>query len=160
MSLVGRCRTGVRAGLRVVSVGPCRVEDGERDGARAGARCLLVDRDRSRGILGRGRRRGAALLVRPGVGAVRLHERHLPAVDALGLERCAVVERDHARLDLLQSERDRRLFGAEDLPAQAEVVLAVVAGATGDVLVDIMLTCPPGGLTSTLMWSPLVSARL
>ena len=72
-----------------------------------------------------------------GVVVVGLHPRQRPAVDALLLERCAVAEVDDTGLHLIEAERDRRLLDTEDFPAQAQVVLAVIAGPAGDVLIDV-----------------------
>jgi hypothetical protein len=49
----------------------------------------------------------------------------------------SVVERDDTGQDLVEAERDRRLLLTEDRDAQAEVVLAVVAGPSDDVLIDV-----------------------
>lgn len=134
-------RVGARLDLSLVV--PRRVRDVELDRAVRVAARRRLHLSRSRGVLGGGWR-ARALLVRPGVGAVRLHELHRPAVDALLVQRGAVVEGDDTRLDLVDRERNRGLLIAEDLPPQAETVLAVVAGPAGDVLVDVHVDLPTG----------------
>ena len=81
--------------------------------------------------------RVAVVLVVTGrVGLVRLHERDRPRVLAKLVQRGGVRERDDAGLDLIECQRNRCLFDAEDLPTKPELGLAVVAGAAIDVLVD------------------------
>jgi len=100
---------------------------------------IVVDTTHIRGRDGCGRGNGdgrVAVEVGPRVGLVRLNERNGP--DRLRLLQLRPVrEGDDAGLDLVERQRNRCLFDAEDLPPQPEVVLAVVAGTAGDVLVDV-----------------------
>ncbi len=142
--LVGGCRAGVVADRQASFRVPRSVLDRELHLGCVGAGCRGLHVNRSRCDLRD--RFFAALLAGPGVRAVGLHERHLPVLQAELAELGPVDEGDDARLDLLEAERDRGLLDSEDAPPQAEVVLAVVAGAARDVLVDIHVDLTPIGL--------------